>query len=104
MSDIEIEVNGRGLTLRPTAAAVKVACSYGGLRGAFDRLQALDFDAYVQIIAAASGKKPRDIEDDVLKSPWIEFVEPLSDLLSRLGNGGKPIVRNEDGEAPKGEA
>lgn len=100
--EVEIKLNGRDVVLRPTLEALLVVNSFGGLVGAFEKLQRMDFNAYVTIVAAATGRKPSDLQQDVFSSDWTEFVEPLCELIGNLGRGGRPKSKSDD--APTGEA
>ncbi len=99
--EVEIKLNGRDVVLRPTLETLLVVNAFGGILPAYDRLQKMDFNAYVAIIAAGLDKKPADIQWDVFKSDWTDFVEPLCELISNLTRGGRPKPKDGDvsGEA-----
>lgn len=100
--EVEIELSGRKEILRPTLDALLTINALGGVMGAYGKLQSYDFNAYVAIIAAGLGKKPRDIQDEVFRAGFVDFVEPLCDFVDSVSRGGKP--KNDDGKKPSGEA
>jgi hypothetical protein len=59
-------------------------------------------DAYVGVVAAGLNKKPAEVEDAVFASGLPDLNEPLSNFVSMLANGGRPLKSETDAGA--GEA
>lgn len=105
MSDgIKVTLDGRGETLRPTLrAAREVNAGFGSFTEAYRKLAAFDLEAYIVIVAAGLGKKPKDVEETVYRNGLPDLTEPLSEFVTLLANGGRPPVKPEE-TPPKGEA
>lgn len=71
---------------------------------AIRRLETVDFSAFVAIVAAGLGKKRSDVEDDVYEIGMPDLTQPLSEYVTLLANGGRPIKAPSKGDAPEGEA
>lgn len=99
--EVEITLNGRKEVLRCSPRAARAVNGLGSFATAFQRIGAFDFDAYVTVMAAGLGKKPSDIEDAVYQNGMPDLVEPLSEFVSLLMNGGRPRAPAEP--APSGE-
>lgn len=103
MTDVTLKLNDKDFTLRPTLKAARtVSTMQGGFAGAFQSIGRFEFDAFVTIIAAGTGKKSADIEDDVYRTGIRNLVDPVARFVSILSNGGEDPDVTADGEA--GEA
>lgn len=91
MSEVEITLNGRTETLRCTLRAAKRVNSGGGFAETLRKLAVFDMDAYVAVIAAGLDKAPATIEDAVFSTGMPDLNEPLSNYVTLLANGGKPL-------------
>ncbi len=93
MPDVTITLAGDRVNLRCTLRAAKtVNAEFSSFATAFERLAKLDFAAYVAIIAAGLGKTPKDVEESVYVSGMSDLVAPLTDFVSLLANGGRPMT------------
>ena len=98
MADGEVEITlcGKAHTLVCTARAFKtVGGMGGGFGGVFQRLAQFDPEAYEAIIAAGLNKRPSDVSELVYKTGMRELTGPLSEFVSQLMNGGKPVKADE---------
>ena len=102
MTANQIELpNGLG-TLKPTLGAAKnINAAFGSFMEALRRVSALDLGAMITIVAFGLDEKQRDVEDDVWAA-GTDLVQPLSDYLTLLANGGRPIKSEK--EPKSGEA
>lgn len=82
--EVEIELNGRKVTLKPSLQAAKEINFLGGLGGAIGKLASGDLDAYFGIVAAGLSKTRAEIEEDVWASELSDLAKPLSDFVSKL--------------------
>ena len=89
-------------TLRPTlGAAMKVTKRFGSFMDALRKVESLDLEAFVFIVAAGLNKRPVDVEESVYDVGTMALVQPVSDFVTLLANGGKPIkAAAQDGSAP----
>lgn len=78
-------------TLTPTLRAARSVNALGGFAEVLRRLAGFDFDAFVAVVAAGAGKKASEVEDAVYEAGLPSLVEPLSQFVESLANGGKPI-------------
>jgi hypothetical protein len=93
LAEVAITLDGKDVSLKCGSEAAKIVNAIaGGMLPAIGRLGALDFDAYVQIVAAGLNKKPRDVEAAVYKTGIVELTKPLITFVEHLTNGGKPVV------------
>ena len=99
MSDtVEITLNGEALGLKPTLLAFKeINAKCGGFRNALQNV-AYDYNAEIitQIIASGLGKRVKDVEEPVFKTPQNELIGPVTDFVTILMNGGKRPVDGEE--------
>jgi hypothetical protein len=102
MPQVEITLNGRTETLVCTLRAARIVNAGGGFIEVLRKLTAYDMDAYVGVVAAGLNKKPADVEDAVFASGLPDLNEPLSNFVSMLANGGRPLKSETDAGA--GEA
>lgn len=101
MSDIiKIKIGEKEYNLKFTREAVTaISGAAGGLLPALRRIQQFDFSFFAFVILAGTNKLPKmfggaeqeNIENELLKHGLPELVEGLSDYVSRLANGGKPL-------------
>lgn len=91
MSEIRCDLNGESIVLKCTIRAVKeITATFGSYTEAFARLGAFDHSAYVAIVAAGTGKKRAEVEDDVFAQGVDKLIAPLSDYIGLLTRGGRP--------------
>lgn len=96
MSEVEITLNGKSETLRPSLGAAKRVNALGGFMNVHSKLQAYDFDYFVAVIAAGLEKKSADIESAVYKTGLPNLLGDVSSFVNLLANGGKPFAPVED--------
>lgn len=87
MSSIESPVGN----LIPTLRAARSVNALGGFAEVLRKLAGFDFDAFVAVVAAGTGKKASEVEDAVYEAGLPNLVESLSAFVESLANGGKPI-------------
>lgn len=101
MADGEIEIelgpenDRKPFTLRCTPRAFKTVNQLGGFATVFQRLAGFDADAYDAVIAAGLNKRPSDVSELVYKTGMPDLTAPLSEFVSQLMNGGRPIKADE---------
>ena len=103
VGEVDIELDGKTVTLKSTLAAAKRVNAAGGLRYIAERLDAYDLDAYVAVVAAGADRRNADVENVVFSAGMARLQVPLGVYISFLASGGKPIEPPKDG-APAGEA
>lgn len=107
MTDVALKLGDKEFTLRPTLKAARmVSTMQGGFAGAFQAIGRFELDAFVTIIAAGTGKKSADIEDDVFRAGVRNLVDPVARFVSILSNGGEDpdasAGTDEGGDADSG--
>ncbi len=101
--DVEIKLNGKFETLRPSlGAARRVNAAYGDFSKAVNRIQAADLEAYIAVVAAGLGKKTADVENDVYLTGLPALGADVIKFVNILANGGKPF-EPDAGETASGE-
>ena len=107
--NVEIELNGEAVTLRPTLkAAQNISRAKGGIASAIEAVGRFDFDVMVTVIAlglGAEGKDARELPDKVFSTGMADLVAPVISYLTILANGGRPVQETGgEGEAdPQGK-
>lgn len=85
-------------TLSPTlGAAMSISSTFGSFMTALERIGLLDFNAIVAVVAAGTGKKKLDVQPGVYEYGLPDLVQPCSDFVTLLANGGKPLRPEGDG-------
>ena len=102
MSEVEITLNGKTETLRPSLGAAKKVNSLGGFMHVHSRLQAYDLDVFTLVVAAGLEKKASEIESAVYKTGLPNLLGDVSTFVNILANGGKPLIVNEDDATGEG--
>jgi hypothetical protein len=95
MSEVEITLNGKTETLRCTLRAAKRVNLLGGFAEVLRKLAVFDFDAYVGVVASGLNKAPDAIEDAVYQTGTVALLEPLSNYVKLLANGGRELATQE---------
>jgi hypothetical protein len=97
--EVEIELGApnerKPFTLRCTPRAFKAVNGLGGFAVVFQRLAGFDAEAYSAVIAAGLNKRPNDVDELVFKTGMPDLTGPLSEFVSQLMNGGRPVKANE---------
>jgi hypothetical protein len=90
-------------TLRTSlGAARKVNSYFGSFLDALRKIATLDLDAFCVVIAAGTGKKVVEVEEQVYQHGLPDLVEPCSKFVTALANGGQNVTGG-DGSAKPGE-
>ncbi|WP_029581937.1 hypothetical protein [Bradyrhizobium sp. URHD0069] len=102
VGEVEITLDGKTETLRPSLGAAKKVNAAGGFQQVLNRLLAYDMDFYVTVVAAGMNKKPQEVEEAVYTSGLYSLVNPLALYVGYLANGGKPV--EAAGDSKSGES
>jgi hypothetical protein len=105
--DVKIELGGdpenrKTETLVCTLKAAKAIVSMGGSFAVLRRLQDFDQEAYIYVVAAGLSKRPVDVEQIVYETGMPDLNDKLSEYVSLLSNGGRPL-KKADPAAPQGD-
>lgn len=105
--EVEIELVGWGrpLVLRPTLkAAMALSKRYDGLQMLIQRMGVMDFEAYVQVIAAGADVLPKGMEklrECVFATGTIDLLPDLTRYCCILANGGRPVGETKPDDKPE---
>lgn len=99
--NITLTLGDDELTLVPTLRATQaISRQFGGLGKARDELMAQNFDAAVIVLrigANVSDRDARDLPDRVWANGLTaDLLVALINYLAVLGNGGKPLVEEQE--------
>jgi hypothetical protein len=89
--DVEIKLNGKVETLRPSLGAAKRVNASGGFANVVNRIQAADLEFYILVVAAGLGKKNADVEEAVYRTGLPALGVDVIKFVNILANGGKPF-------------
>lgn len=105
--DVEIELDGETVVLRPTLKACQaISRQAEGVLGAIGRVQRYDLDTYVQVVTlglGAEGKEAREMPGKVFRTGMMQLIGPVTRYLMIISNGGRPAV-DPDGTDDTGGA
>lgn len=105
--DVELIIGGEVLLLRPTLnAGLAISRSAGGIRGAIDKVVAMDLDTIVNVIRLGVGQDEakrlknldRMIWENGLYDAQGEVLSKCIEYLSNLARGGKPADAVSEGD------
>lgn len=101
--NVLIELDGKEMELVPTLqACMTISRIAGGLNAAVQRCLNLDADTICQIITAGLALNPKQaqaVPEAAYKTGLIGLSAPCIDFINVVGNGGRPVVHeDEDGE------
>jgi hypothetical protein len=68
MADVEITLDGKSETLRPSLKAAKRLSAAGGFQNVVNRLQSGDIEYYFLVVAAALDRKNTEVEEKVFRT------------------------------------
>lgn len=101
-----VVLDGETYELTPNINAVRALnATFGGLKPALDAVQALNYDALVQIVVAGAAvrMKPSEIQrlgESLWRDPnRAEALTAVAEFLVLLLNGGKPAEDGGDADA-----
>lgn len=109
IGNVEIDLDGETVTLRPTLqAAQAISRLSGGISGAVRAVGQFDIDTIASVVSlglGVSGKDAKDIPDRVFNTGLADLIGPVSTYLTILANGGRPVTSGgeEDEDPRKGE-
>ncbi len=103
--DVTLELGSEHLVLRTTlAAGLAISRQSGGIRGAIDKVMALDFDTILSVIRAGVGKDVKrypNLDEMVYQNGLLDtqgdVLSKLVEYLTNLARGGRP-AETEGGE------
>jgi len=95
------------ITLKATPHALRVVLTkHGGMRRAIEKVYMMEADIMEDIIEAGLAPEKIDrtiLAENVFKSGIINLIEPLSEYLMLLANGGKKPEPKKGGTEDEGE-
>lgn len=102
--NVDIELDGETVTLRPTLkAAQNISRAKGGIMAAVEAVGKFEFDTLVSVIVlglGVDGKEARDVAEKVYSTGMADLVAPVINYLSILANGGRSL----EAEGGEGDA
>lgn len=104
--NVTITLDGQEVILRPTLrAAQTLSKQNGGLMAAVNAVARFDIEVMTSVIALGLDiRKPAEINDmaeKVYSTGMADLVEPVTQYLSILANGGRPVTGGEGDEDPR---
>ena len=102
--NVTITLAGREYILRPSLnACLVISRQAGGIRGAIDKVLAMDIDMIVRVIQLGLGndaaRRFKDLPEVVFRSGLTDTSSGLMahciEYLGVLANGGRPLARDE---------
>ena len=95
--DIEIELDGKPYTMRPTLkAALALSNVQGGISMMVQRCLNCELDAIVSVISHGLGATSKDLPELVYKTGMLNLNAQCIRFLHVISNGGRPPVEKED--------
>lgn len=104
--NVEIELDGEAVTLRPTLqAAQAISRQSGGIIGAVNAVGRFEFDVIVAVVTLGlglTGNEAKEVPGRVWRTGLSDLIGPVSTYLTILANGGRPVSTGgeEDTENP----
>lgn len=112
--DVTLLLGDEEITLKPTlAAGLAISRQAGGIRGAIDKVMALDLDVILSIIRVGVGpkevKRLRNLEELVYSNGLMdsqgELLSKVVEYLTNIARGGRPAdAEGGDSENPQGRS
>lgn len=105
--NIEVQLGEHRLVLRPTLnAALNISRMQGGIRGALDKVAAMDLDAIVSVIrlgiGAEESRRLKNLDELVFSNGLMdsqgEVLGRCLEFLAVLARGGRPADDESAGE------
>lgn len=102
--DIELDLGDTHLVLKCTLqAGLSISRQAGGIRGAIDKVMAMDIDTIVSVIRAGVGPEARKLKDlermvfeNGLTDAQGEVLGKIVEYLFNLARGGRPAPTDEE--------
>lgn len=96
------------VVLRPSLmAAQAISRQSGGISSAVRAVGNFDFDMIVSVVTlglGAKGEEAKAIPEKVWRTGLTDLVGPISDYLTIIANGGRPITGGEEAADPQASA
>ncbi len=104
---VEIELEGKPLTLEPRLeACIAISSMAGGLRAAAERCANLHFETVLYVISAGLNLNPTQRDKMLPKAIYEAGIVRASgwaiDFINIVGNGGRPLAEDDGEEAGEG--
>lgn len=102
--EMELQLGPDKITLRATPHALRIVLSkHEDLRTALQRVYMMNDSIMYDIIEAAVSDGKKAINREALQANVFEYgiinlIEPLTEYLMLLANGGKPVEGESDGK------
>jgi len=98
--NVSLELDGETVTLRPSlAACLGISRMHGSPAVTAEKVQAMDFDACVQVLALGLGVAPnKRLQEKVYKTGMVEIRAALITFIHIVNNGGRPIANELAGD------
>lgn len=98
--DVQIELDGKLVTLRPTwEACQRISKIGGGLNAVAQRISMLDMDTICEVISIGLNLNPvlsKKLPKAIFDVGLINLAGPCIDFVHIIGNGGRPITEDEE--------
>lgn len=89
--NVEIELDGESVVLRPTLkAAQTISRQAGGIMGAVQSISRFDVDVLTTVIALGLGRDVKDTAEPVWRTGVSTLAPKAIQFLTVLANGGRP--------------
>lgn len=104
--NVTIVLDGEEVVLKPSLkAAQTISKTSGGIISAINAIGRFDLETMVTVIALGLGKTgTRDVQDlaeKVYSTGITELVEPVTQFLTIVANGGRPVSGGEGDQDPR---
>lgn len=100
--EVRFEALGESNVLRCTPRAAKEVNAYfGSFTNAMQRIEAMDFEAFVVVVAAGLKKKRADVEELTYDAGIMKLMKPISNFVVMLANGGRAPTEDDGSKEPK---
>lgn len=105
--NVDIELAGEKVTLRPSlAAAQAISRQSGGISAAVAAVGGFDLDMIVSVVTlglGVTGAEAKAIPDKVWRTGLTDLVGPVTKYLTIIANGGRPVddAGGEEGADPQ---
>lgn len=103
--NVTINLDGESVTLRPTLqAAQAISRQSGGISGAVRAVGQFDLDAIVSVVTLGlglTGNDAKEVPGRVYRTGLTDLIGPVSNYLTILANGGRPVTGGEEDADPQ---
>lgn len=102
--EVRFDALGESNVLRCTPRAAKEVNAYfGSFVNAMQRVESMDFEAFVTVVAAGLNKKRGEVEELTYDAGIMVLMKPVSNFVVMLANGGRAPAEDDGKEPKKGE-